>query len=97
MPAKGLSDVIGMAVVDLDFRRRLLNDPAIALNEFDLTPQERTAVTRCRAESLEEFARTMYVWLTAQDEREGYFRGPPEPMQAPTPGHQGRGRLSRFT
>ncbi len=56
--------VIGTAIIDSEFRRRLLNSPARAVEEFDLTVDERSAIAGIRAQSLEDFARQLHCWLT---------------------------------
>jgi hypothetical protein len=67
MSSKALSEIIGVAILDMDFRRALLADPALAVAAFDLTPGERDALARCRTGSLVEFAAAMHDWLTATD------------------------------
>ncbi len=62
--------VVGMAVIDGEFRHRLLSNPSIAVQELDLTPEELRAITSIRARSLEEFARKLRRWLTRPQRRQ---------------------------
>ncbi|MDE3088221.1 MAG: Franean1_4349 family RiPP [Chloroflexota bacterium] len=64
-----LSEIIGRAIVDPDFRRELLADPTTALSDFPLTLEEQQALSRCQANDLEQFAQRMYDWFTASELR----------------------------
>ncbi len=62
-----LEEVVGQAIIDREFRARLLNGKrAGLLNRFDLTPEERQALMTIRAESLEGFAGQLCGWLETQ-------------------------------
>ncbi|NLE77409.1 MAG: hypothetical protein GX605_11745, partial [Chloroflexi bacterium] len=50
-----LNRLVGTAVVDREFGRRLLTDAYAAVSEFDLTAEERQLVTSVRASSIVEF------------------------------------------
>lgn len=60
---RGLSEVIGTAVVDDGFRRALLENPGEAVAPFDLASDEVSALTRIRAQTLEQFAEQVVSWL----------------------------------
>lgn len=62
--------VVGMAVIDSEFRRRLLTAPGAAIQDFDLTPEEIRAITSIRARTLEEFARKLCRWLARPQRRQ---------------------------
>ncbi len=66
MMHRGLSDVIGTALVDVAFRRALLEDPAEAVAPFNLAADEVSALARIRAQTLEQFAEEVVAWLTAR-------------------------------
>lgn len=60
---RGLSEVIGTALVDDGFRRALLENPGEAVAPFDLASDEVSALTRIRAQTLEQFAEQLVTWL----------------------------------
>jgi hypothetical protein len=51
--------VIGRAVVDLDFRRRLIDNAAEACAGYDLTEEELADLEAIESESLESFAKSL--------------------------------------
>jgi hypothetical protein len=67
-----LSQVIGTALVDDGFRRVLLRNPREAVAPFNLASDELCALTRIRAQTLEQFAEQLVNWFS---EAEG-ARGP---------------------
>lgn len=60
-----LQAIIGTAIIDPAFRRRLLESPASIVDEFPLTPMEREAVLTIRADSLSDFATKLDAWIKA--------------------------------
>lgn len=58
-----LQEVIGMAIVDPDFRRRLLEKPGRVVAEFDLTSEEAAAVLAIQASSFQGFAAQLHNWI----------------------------------
>jgi hypothetical protein len=47
----GLRELIGRAMVDEEFRERLIGDPAVVLVDFDLEADERAAVVKAVTQS----------------------------------------------
>ena len=66
MDYERLQAIVGTALVDSSFRRRLLGGSYEVLNAFDLTPQEMSAVKMIRADSLQEFASELHQWMVRQ-------------------------------
>jgi hypothetical protein len=62
-----LSQVIGTAVVDDGFRQVLLRNPGEALVPFDLASDELSALSRIRAQTLEQFAEQVVSWFSELD------------------------------
>jgi hypothetical protein len=58
-----LQEVIGMAIVDPDFRRSLLEKPGRAVAEFDLTSEEAAALMSIQASSFQGFATQLHNWI----------------------------------
>ena len=67
MSYQALEMLVGEAIIDREFRTRLLNGqrPHI-LQQYDLTPEERRMLLSIQANSLEEFAARIYQWLQTQ-------------------------------
>lgn len=64
MAPRALSEIIGTAVIDGDFRHDLLHNPQRVLPQFDLTAKESDAIASIRAGSLEQFATQLHAWIT---------------------------------
>ncbi len=62
--------VVGTAVIDGDFRRRLLTNPSSVVQDFALTVEESRAIESIRARSLEEFARKLRRSLARPQRRQ---------------------------
>jgi len=72
MPHQAIQSLIGSAIIDREFCRRLLDpstrDEALAL--FDLAPAEREFIRSIpHTETLAEFATVLDEWLSEQDHR----------------------------
>jgi hypothetical protein len=68
MAYMALSEIIGTAVIDPDFRGMLLTDPGQVLPWFDLTTEERHALRGIRAGTIEEFAeQLLHLWAKPSD------------------------------
>ena len=65
MKHRGLSEVIGTALVDEGFCRALLENPGQAVASFDLACDELNALAHIRAQTLEQFAEQLATWLGA--------------------------------
>jgi hypothetical protein len=65
MSASQLSAVLVNALADEHFCQSLLAEPDEALTRFDLSPDERNALSSIRANTIEEFAAGMVRWLSA--------------------------------
>ncbi|MCL6431392.1 MAG: Franean1_4349 family RiPP [Anaerolineae bacterium] len=67
MTHAALSQVIGTALVDDGFRRVLLRNPREALASFNLASDELMALSRIRANTLEQFAAQVVTWFSEAD------------------------------
>lgn len=67
---ENLQTIVGTAIVDANFRRRLLDRPSEAVRGFDLTSEEREAVCSIRAKTFQAFARELDNWINKQKELE---------------------------
>ncbi len=63
MMHRGLSEVIGTALVDDSFRQVLLENPGKAIACFDLASDEAKALAGIHAQTLEQFAEQVATWL----------------------------------
>jgi hypothetical protein len=79
MANAGLIEMLGGAVVDRQFRSTLLRNPQSVLGTFDLTVEEREAVSSIRAASFEDFAAQLYAWMVGQGNGYGTIRGHEQP------------------
>jgi hypothetical protein len=69
MKHRALQDLIGRAIVDREFRDRLLNgNREQVVAEFDLTDIERRAIHSIEAQSFEEFAGSLQDWIESVDD-----------------------------
>lgn len=64
MAHEALQAVIGMGIVDADFRRSLLEKSGRVLAEFDLTDEEAAAVMSIQATTFQGFAGELHNWIT---------------------------------
>lgn len=46
MASKGIQDLVGQVMIDKEFLAELIREPAQVLATFDLTPDERAAITQ---------------------------------------------------
>jgi hypothetical protein len=70
MSHRELDRLTGTALAEPDFCAALLSDGRPdALAGFDLTAEERTMLMRIQAHTLQEFAQTLYRWMS---ERNGH-------------------------
>lgn len=70
MSHRGLQNLIGRAIVDRNFRDRLLDkDREQALADFNLTDDELSVVSSIEAQSFEDFAGELDEWLEAHDRK----------------------------
>ncbi len=51
-----LEEIIGRAAMDSQFRKRMLEDPEIALREYELTKEQIVAIKAIPTDALERFA-----------------------------------------
>ena len=56
MASLSLSEILGTAIVDSEFRGQLLRDPQRVLHRFALTPEEQELLIGIQARTIEEFA-----------------------------------------
>jgi 23S rRNA maturation mini-RNase III len=67
MTANCLSQIIGTAVIDDSFRRRLLSNPESALAQFDLEAKDRRAIATIQAATIEQFAEQLISWMNERE------------------------------
>jgi hypothetical protein len=79
MANAGLIDLLGGAVTDRQFRSMLVYNPQAVVGTFDLSHEEREAVTSIRATSFEDFAGQLYAWMVGQGNGYGTVRGHEKP------------------
>ncbi len=56
MSQDAVSQIIGRAVTDADFRETLFSNPEQALQGYDLTEDDKEALKNLKQEDLEEFS-----------------------------------------
>jgi hypothetical protein len=56
MSQDAVSQIIGRAVTDADFRETLFSNPEQALEDYDLTDDEQEALKNLKQEDLEDFS-----------------------------------------
>lgn len=59
MSQQAVEQIIGRAVTDAEFRKRLVDNAAEACQGYDLTPDELEALEALDAESMAQFAGTL--------------------------------------
>ena len=67
MTTASLSQIIGTAVIDVGFRRTLLNNPKTVLAEFDLEASELRDIASIRAATIEQFAEQLITWMNEHE------------------------------
>ena len=75
MANAAITEILGGAIVDREFCAALLRNPVQVVSEYDLTLEEREAISSIRATSLEEFAAQLYAWMVGQANGYGSIRG----------------------
>lgn len=75
MANAGIIDLLGGAVVDRHVRHSLLQNPRAVLAKFDLTLEEREAISSIHANTFEDFAAQLYAWMVGQGNGYGTIRG----------------------
>jgi hypothetical protein len=66
MRVQALNRVVGEAVVNKEFRARLLADPRAALSGFDLAIDELELLATIRADSVDQFAQQLVTLLAPE-------------------------------
>ena len=56
MPLGKLERILGRAATDSEFRKQMLEKPEAALREYDLTPEQISALKAIPSDALEKFA-----------------------------------------
>jgi ferredoxin len=59
-----LQAIVGLAIVDREFCATLLACPRAAVEGFQLSDEELATVASIRAESVEQFAARLELWLS---------------------------------
>lgn len=72
MSEQALNQMVGWALVDKDFRHRLLSNPVGASTRFDLTPEERQVLRNFRVNSLEQLAKELHRWMESNAAGNGH-------------------------
>ena len=66
MSHENLQAIVGRAMVDSAFRRRLLSRSNEVLADLELSPEETDIVSQTKAASIEEFALELDEWISQQ-------------------------------
>lgn len=61
-----LQVMVGMAIVDPDFRRNLVEPTGRSLGEFCLSGDESAAVMAIEANSFQDFASQLHNWVSRE-------------------------------
>lgn len=72
MSEEALNRMVGWALVDKDFRHRLLSNPAGVSTRFDLTPEERQILCDIQVNSLEQLANELCRWIKSSAAGDGH-------------------------
>lgn len=56
MSREGLQELVGRAIIDKDFERKLLHSPMDVIQAANLSPEEVKAILSIKADSLSQFA-----------------------------------------
>jgi hypothetical protein len=64
MSKQEVQNIVGKAVLDSSFRKSLLENPEGLLSEYDLTDEERQALSGLDSEKLEVFSESLDDRLT---------------------------------
>ncbi len=75
-----LNNIMCLALTDPGFRHTLLTDVANAVEDFELDPEERDILQAIKADSVTEFAQTLYTWMLQRHRGNGH-RKSYEPKQ----------------
>jgi len=65
MGHESIQDLIGTAIVDAEFEKRLLQDAASVIGDFGLSPDEARVVLSVKAKTLQGFATQMQAWISS--------------------------------
>jgi hypothetical protein len=57
--------LVGTAIVDVEFRQRLLENAGSVIGEFDLTPDEVSAILSIKASTFQGFATQIHTWVAS--------------------------------
>jgi len=68
MSLRELDRLIGTAMADPRFHDALFTRRQEAIASFDLTAEEKAVLLSIRANSLQEFAETLYRWMNESNE-----------------------------
>ncbi|HLZ09587.1 MAG TPA: hypothetical protein VKT80_13430 [Chloroflexota bacterium] len=68
MSKQAMQAILDRACKDMRFNVRMIEDPDRAMDEFDVTPEERIALKSCRREKLVEVGldERMTAWIPWQ-------------------------------
>jgi len=72
MSEQALNQIVGEALVDKDFRHKLLSNPVGVSTRFDLAPEERQVLCDIRASSLEQLAKGLCRWIESNAAGNGH-------------------------
>lgn len=64
MTKASIEQIIGRMITDEAFRKAFFQDPAKALEGYDLSPEERTALLKTKVEDVEGFSRKLDERIT---------------------------------
>ena len=69
-----LNNIMCLALIDGKFRDNLLTDAANVMGEFDLDPEEQDILKAIKADSVTEFAQSLYTWMVERRGSNGHRR-----------------------
>jgi|GEM_PF-3025007 len=72
MSEQALNQMVGWALVDKDFRHKLLSNPAGTSISFDVTAEERQMLCDIRANSVEQLAMELCRWVESNAAGNGH-------------------------
>ncbi len=75
MSDRTLNDIMCLALIDGKFRHNLLANMANVTEEFELDPEERDILQAIKADSVTEFAQTLYTWMMERHRGNGHRKG----------------------
>ncbi len=64
MAKNDLQELVGTAIISSQFRSELITNTARAIEDFNLSPEERLFVSNIRANTFQSFAQQLHDWIS---------------------------------